>query len=132
MFRGVVTLHTALLVVQPVIVGRFLSGEFTMLAAHRTTASFIMVAALLQILASIALWRPGRRAKWPMAAAVAMLAIEVTQMVGGYSRALGLHLPLGVALVAGGIGFAIWAWLPHPEPTPRKADRGKMSVAGAR
>lgn len=130
LFRGTVTLHTALLIVQPVLAGRFLSGEFGMLAAHSSLGGVVLFAGMLQFVGSVALWWPGRRGGWPIAVAAATIVLEVVQLTAGYSRALGLHLPLGVALVAAGIGFAVWAWLPHP--VHRRVARPEKSLAGVR
>jgi laccase len=44
---------------------------------------------------------------------------SVVQIVAGYQRNLGVHVPLGVALAAAGLGVAVRAWLPvrsRPDP----------------
>ena len=102
-----VTLHAALLVLQPVFAGLILSGStFDALDAHRQNGRAIAVTCALAALALSAAWR--RRAigpAWPVLALV-LLAAEAMQIHLGFTDALMFHVPLGVAIVAGGVLLA--------------------------
>ena len=117
LFRGVATLHALLIATQPLLAGQFLAGRFDALSAHAAVGGVLLSVALLQVGAAVLLWRPGRRAAWPVPVSVAVLVGEVVQLGAGYSRSLALHLPLGVALVAAAVAVAVWSWRPRRGPS---------------
>ena len=117
LFRATVAVHTALLCTQPVLIGLFLSGDATRLQAHRRVGEAILTACAAQAVAAILVWRPGRWPLWPLVITVAMFVAELIQLTAGYGRNLGLHVPLGVALVTAGVIFTAWAWWPRGRDT---------------
>ena len=97
---------------QPLLIGLFLGGDFTKLAVHATVGGVVTGLAMIQFLVSVPAWRPGGLPGWVAAAGAAMWVGTIVQIVAGYQRNLGLHLPLGVALALTGTGIAVRAWLP--------------------
>jgi hypothetical protein len=115
LFRAAVTLHVALLLTQPVLIGLFLSGGApTKLRAHEMVGSSVGLSALLLVMASIVAWR---RADWPAKAVIwslGLLIAEVVQLTMGYDRHLGIHVPLGVLLAISASFLHLWAYKPLP------------------
>lgn len=109
-FRVAVTIQFIQLAMQPILAGMFLNGQYSALSTHSSSGGILMVTGFLQIGAAVLLWRPGRIAGWPIGAAVALLVAELVQLTAGHSRAMALHLPLGVALVIASLLLTGWAW----------------------
>ncbi len=117
--RVMAPLIAAMVWSQPVLIGLFLGGEFTKLQAHAALGGGIAAMTMLQFLSAIPGWRPGGLPGWVVAVTAAMVVGSVVQIVAGYQRNLGVHVPLGVALAAAGLGVAVRAWLPvrsRPDP----------------
>jgi hypothetical protein len=112
-FRAVLTVHVALLVTQPILIGLFLAGDFDKLSPHAVVGGVIIAVCMVQGITAFLLWLPGRHSLWPLLLTVAMFFAEAAQLVAGYARNLGLHVPLGVALVVLSIQLLIWAWHPR-------------------
>jgi H+/Cl- antiporter ClcA len=108
---------------QPVLEGRFLSGDFAMLAAHRTNGTYVGVLSLSQILAAVLAWRVSRVPGAIVAAVVALGAATGLQIYLGFNRVLGIHVPLGVAIVGVSGWLAVWMWTHRPggQPTGKPA-----------
>jgi hypothetical protein len=75
--------------------------------------SFISIA---QVGAAVAVWIRVRRA-WPFWASLALMLGGVAQYFAGMDGALWLHLPLGVALIAGITVVTAALWM---RPLPRR------------
>ncbi len=119
--RAVVTAHLIAGFGQPVFAGVYLSGDFDGLSWHVVGADLVSTIGIVQIGAAVAVWIRVRRA-WPLWASVALTAGETAQYFAGMDGALWLHLPLGVALVAGIAGLFAAVWM-RPLPRRRKAVR---------
>jgi hypothetical protein len=95
--RGFVTVHTVVIFAQPVFAGRYLIGDYDMLALHALSADLLTYLGLAQLVPSALLWwRSGTR--WPFWASLLLLLGEAGEYFAGLSGALDLHVPLGVAL----------------------------------
>lgn len=114
LFRLVLGIHAVLAVAQPLLAGSYLSGNLDAIGWHATIGSSLLPLALLQLLAAVLFWWPGRGPWWPALATMALIVAEVTQVSAGYSRTLGLHIPLGVAIVGGSVALFVWSlrWRP--------------------
>lgn len=111
LLRVVATVQLALLLAQPVFAGLFLSGHFAMLGVHLTGANMVSYSGYaLVVCAVVAGIAAGRW--WPAVVAVLLVAGETVQYFAGMAARLYLHVPLGVALVVLGFGFAVGVWLP--------------------
>ena len=105
--RVVAGLHAVAICLQPVLAGAYLNGAGPALRMHEPLGLSLAGIGLLQLLIATAWWRTGGRGIAPVVALL-ILAGEVLQIAMGYSRQLAVHIPLGVALVAGTVAFAVW------------------------
>jgi hypothetical protein len=101
---------------QPAFAGVYLSGDFDGLAWHVAGADLMSYLSIGQVGAAVAVWIRVRRA-WPLWASLGLAAGVTAQYVAGMEGALWLHLPLGVALIAGIAGTFTALWL---RPLPRR------------
>ncbi|MDV3222149.1 hypothetical protein [Intrasporangium sp.] len=105
--------YAALLVAQPLLAGRFLEGSFESLKPHGDIGSMLIPLTWVVLVAAVLAWRPGRLGAFPLAVTALLSVLVVIQVVAGYSRTLGVHLPLGVGIVATGLALLGWAWSPR-------------------
>ncbi|QIS15675.1 hypothetical protein [Nocardia arthritidis] len=108
--RWVITLHALGAFGQAVLAGRFLSGDYDMVAAHATNATVVGGIGYLQVVVALLVWRPGRGPVWPLAVSVGLVLAETAQILLGYFRGIGVHVPLGVAIIAALMVLLTWAW----------------------
>ena len=118
LFRTVVTCETALALGQAVLAGSFLSGHSGALDLHALNATATGLTAVAQTVAALLLWRPGGGPGWPALASAELFAAEAGQMARGYGRVLAVHVPLGVAVIAGTLLMLVWSWKPAVGTTP--------------
>ena len=113
-FRALVTANVTLLLVQPVLMGLFLSGgDPAKLNAHEIVGSAVAATGIFVVVASIVAWRI---AKWPAKAVgwcILLAVAEIVQLSLGYDRHLGIHVPLGVLLAIGASFLDLWVYKPH-------------------
>lgn len=107
---AVFTLHTVLVVAQPFFAGAYLNGSLeAMKQWHAPNADAIVSTSLLLVLpAAILFWRPGRGPGWVALLAPALFLAEGMQAGFGWSHQLGLHIPLGVAIVGTVVATEVW------------------------
>lgn len=98
--RAVVSIHVAAIFGQPVFAGVYLSGSYHGLRLHAAGADAVTSLGCLQLIAAIVVWVRLRQAG-PFFATLALVAAETVQYFAGMAGALWLHLPLGVATIAG-------------------------------
>jgi hypothetical protein len=108
--RIVLVLHAALVVMQPVMAGYFLSGEADAMDWHSPIGSSLWMVSMIQFVAAMLYWRPGGGRLWPALATVALFFAELTQMILGYSQTMSVHVPLGTAIVISVLLFAAWSF----------------------
>ncbi|MDR3083433.1 MAG: hypothetical protein LBV60_21365 [Streptomyces sp.] len=129
LFRIMVTCEAALALGQAVLAGSFLSGHYKALSLHELNAGFTGGIVLLQVVAAVLLWRPGRGPGWPALVSTALLIVEGVQMEFGYSRTLAVHVPLGVLIVAATLLMLVWAWRPIPGAAHASRTEGTEGAA---
>lgn len=110
LLRLLLTGHVALAAMQPVLAGRFLVGDVDAIGVHAGVAFAVAALGLLSAAAAVLYWLAGRGRFWVVPATAAVLFAELAQIGTGYSRALQVHVPLGVAVVAGAVALAGWSW----------------------
>jgi hypothetical protein len=109
-FRVTTTITAVLLFDQAIFAGQFLSGVYGALSDHRTGSTIVAIAAALVFISAILLRWPGRGPIWPVIVCIVDFGLIALQITAGYHRWLGLHIPLGVLLIAFSIGLALRAW----------------------
>jgi hypothetical protein len=112
LLRVVLTVQAVAAVAQPVIAGRYLSGDFDALAIHAAVAGLMMLATIAAFVAAVLYWVVGRGAGWPALTLVALFVAVIAQMALGAIRVLAIHIPLGVAIVAIAVALAVWSFRP--------------------
>lgn len=121
-WRGALVLLLVAVASQPVTMGLYLSGRYPMMGWHgllgSTVAALALLVAGLTVLYAIAGGRP-----WPIPVSVALFLACGFQIGMGYARNLGVHVPLGVAVVSGTLLLTAWSWTRSAgrlrEPRPR-------------
>ncbi|WP_267242544.1 hypothetical protein [Streptomyces sp. PR69] len=109
--RALAIAFLLLTLVQAVLAGMFITGDVDLLALHEVNAHTIAFLSWLMVVSAVLLWRPGRGPWWPMPVTVLIAFLVQTQSGFGYSRSLALHIPLGVALVAGATALVFWSFI---------------------
>lgn len=105
--RALTGLQAALVLLQAVLAGHLLTGSTGARTLHQAVATdLIMWVAAAQLVAAIVCWRPGRGPWWPIPATAGLFAALVLQLGWGFWGRLALHLPVGVALLAGNLLLA--------------------------
>jgi hypothetical protein len=117
LLRVALTVQAAAAVAQPVIAGRYLSGDFDALAVHAAVGGLVMLATMPAFGAAVLYWLVGRGAGWPALTLVAMFVAVIAQIALGALRVLAIHIPLGVAIVATAVALAVWSFRPAAQRT---------------
>ena len=109
-FRVLTTVSAILLFDQAIFAGQFLAGDYDAVRIHGDNASLAGIAVFLTTVSAGLLRWPGRGPWWPLAAYGLLCLLVVAQIVMGYRRVIGVHVPLGVAMIALAVGLCVWAW----------------------
>jgi hypothetical protein len=113
LLRLMIVLHAVLAFLQPVLAGTYLSGTASANVVHDVGGDVIALIGMVQLVAAVLYWRPGRGRGWPAWVAGGLMLADTAQIGVGYSRLLYVHIPLGVAIVATSLIFAMWAVRPR-------------------
>ncbi|MFB7476920.1 hypothetical protein [Kitasatospora sp. NPDC056184] len=132
LLRGTATASAVLVLAGTVLAAGFLNGHYEALRAHEVAAMALGGVLVVQLLAAALVVRAGgpageRGPRWPLAAAVLLLAADGAQTGAGYERAVGVHVTLGVLLVSAHLFALVGAWrlpLRSPSAVPRAAEDG--------
>ena len=108
--RFLAPVHAALALVQPVSIGLYLDGRYGLLRVHQVAAGLVVLAALLLGVVALGYVLSGGRL-WALGC-VPLFLLEGVQTGLGYSRSLGVHIPLGVAVVTLALAVAVLVWTP--------------------
>lgn len=107
--RGTTAALGLLAVAQAVLAGSFLSGYYGALRVHLISAMVMVALAVVQAVGVVVM----RRAGGPRSVLLLGLAFPVI-LAGltalGMTRAVALHVPLGVLAVVGLLRLAAWVW----------------------
>jgi len=114
LFRIVVTAEAVLAFNQAVFAGRFINGDYGAVATHSTGAGVMEFVLVVEVIAAVLLWRPGRGPGWPILAALGLFLLVGVQIALGFTRALAVHVPLGVTIIVLDILMLVWAWRYRP------------------
>lgn len=112
MLRAIATVHGVAIFAQAVSAGRYLIGDYDMLAVHNLGAEVVFGLGLAQLVAALVLWGLGGP-RWPSVVSLALALGEVGQVFAGLAGALDLHVPLGGALITGAVVMLVALWRPQ-------------------
>jgi hypothetical protein len=112
--RVMVTVHLLVVVAQPVLAGRFMAGDYEMLDLHGTIGTVVAVVGMVLVPVAVLCWRPGGGPVWPAWSALGVAVADVVQTFLGFSREIGLHVPLGVGIVVASALLTVAVWRPEP------------------
>ncbi|MET7281143.1 hypothetical protein ABZS29_23095 [Kribbella sp. NPDC005582] len=107
--RALVSAHTVAIFGQPVFAGVYLSGDYEGLRLHATGADVVTSLGYLQLIAAGVAWARLRRPALFLTT-LALVTAETVQYFAGRDGALWLHLPLGVATIAGVVVQFVSVW----------------------
>jgi hypothetical protein len=110
--RFLLTGHLVAVLAQPVLAGRYLTGDVDAIKVHGLVGSLLSLVAMTLIAGAIAYVLGGRGRLWVLPVTVLLFLAEGFQIGMGYSRQLQLHVPLGVAIVVAAVLLAAWVWTP--------------------
>lgn len=137
LLRVVVTAHLVAVLAQPVLAGRYLTGDVDAITAHGAVGSSLAALDLLVIAAAVVYVVGGRGRLWVLPATVLMFVAVGLQIGMGYARQLGVHVPLGVGIVTASVLLTAWVWTPSARrpraarparpSAPARADRGRSA-----
>ncbi|BEL06874.1 hypothetical protein Q0Z83_050650 [Actinoplanes sichuanensis] len=104
---SIITLLQVLL--QAALAGGFISGHVGYLTAHSVNGTLLPVTAMFLGLSTVLLFRPGRGPWWPILLSVLLWWMIAIQVGVGFARLVGLHIPLGAAILALTGAFVWWS-----------------------
>lgn len=112
----IVGIHAAIAFNQSILAGAYLSGSLDAMEWHGALGSALAAVTMLQGVACLLFFFPGRGPIWPLLVSILLFFVEGLQIGMGYARTLGLHIPLGVAIIVTIIGMFWWSlrWKPKP------------------
>lgn len=120
LLRVVFGVHAGLAVTQPLLAGSYLSGNLDAMRFHSAIGGNLSLVGLLALIVAALFWQPGRGPGWPALAMIVVFVAEVLQAGAGYSRTLGLHIPLGVGIVGTTVFLFGWSLVARLQPRPRR------------
>jgi hypothetical protein len=106
------TTHLLAAALQPVLAGMFLTGDVDAIEVHASTATALALICLACLGVSIGYVTAGRGRLWILPALLALVTVEVGQIIVGYLRVLQVHIPGGVTIVVASVLLAVWVWTP--------------------
>lgn len=109
MLRVTLTLLAIACIAQPLLIGRYLDGDFDAIGLHSGNSSLVAFMVMAAGAASL-LWAVRGGHPGPLLALVVMFFAVGLQIGMGFSRNLTIHIPLGVAIVAVSMVLAGWSW----------------------
>jgi hypothetical protein len=117
LLRAALTVQAVATVAQPLLAGRYLSGDFDALAVHAANASLVLITNMAAFIAAVLYWLAGRGAGWPALTLAGLFVAVITEVAAGALRLLAIHIPLGVAIVATAVALAVWSFRPAARRT---------------
>lgn len=98
---------------QAALAGGFITGDVGLLGLHSANGILLVLTTTALLPATILLVRPGRGPWWPIAFSIVLWWLVAVQVGFGFARQVGLHIPLGVAIMSLISGFTWWSLLPR-------------------
>ncbi|MGH3425027.1 MAG: hypothetical protein ACRDO8_09875 [Nocardioidaceae bacterium] len=121
-------IHAGIAFNQSILAGAYLTGNLTAMEIHGVLGSSLAAVVMVQGVAALLFLFPGGGPWWPLVATVVLFFVEGLQIGFGYARTLGLHVPLGVAIITVVIAMFVWSlrWKPrNQKPRDQRGDRAR-------
>ncbi len=99
---------------QAALAGGFVTGDVGLLSLHSANGTLLALTSAALLPATILLVRPGRGPWWPIVVSCALWAAVVLQIGLGFAREVGLHIPVGMAIMGLAAAFTWWAFSHRP------------------
>lgn len=115
-FGVAAALHAGFVLAQAGTAGAGLAGSPGMFLLHGNGSMGVHLAALIQVIAAVLLWRPGRGPWWPAGVSLLLLLAGFAQSAVGGAGNVTVHVPLGMSLFGAAVWLAVWAWVPRTAP----------------
>ncbi|HEX8626925.1 MAG TPA: hypothetical protein VF755_01985 [Catenuloplanes sp.] len=109
--RTVAVLILVQVFLQAALAGAFITGDVGLLGLHSANGILLVLTTAALLPATILLLRPGRGPWWPIAFSIVLWWLVAAQVGFGFGRQVGLHIPLGVAIMSLISGFTWWSVL---------------------
>lgn len=108
--RGLSAVVLVQVLVQAGLAGGFVTGDVGLLGLHSANGILLVLTTAALLPAAVLLLRPGRGPWWPIVFSVVLWWLVAVQVGFGFARQVGLHIPLGVAVMGLVSGFTWWAF----------------------
>jgi len=128
LLRLAVTAHLVAVLAQPILAGRYLTGDVDAITAHGAVGTALAALDLLVIAAAAVYVVGGHGALWVLPAAVLLFLAVGLQIGMGFARQLGVHVPLGVGIVTASVLLTAWVWAPSARRARVVRPRGTGSA----
>lgn len=107
-------LYLASALAQPVLAGAYLEGDYDAIGLHGINgAALLSLMALGAGVLALGCALTARSARWPLPVVAVLFVAQGIQIGMGYSRALLVHVPLGVGIIVLVAGLTLWVWSPR-------------------
>jgi len=94
---------------QAALAGGFITGNVNLLGLHSANGILLVLTSMALLPVAIFLVRPGRGPWWPIVFSVVFWWLIALQVGFGFARQVGLHIPIGVAIMSLISGFTWWS-----------------------
>ena len=107
-------LYLASALAQPVLAGAYLEGDYDAIGLHGINGAALLSLMVLGAGAlALGCALTARSAWWPLPVVAVLFVAQGVQIGMGHSRALLVHVPLGVGIIVAVAGLTLWVWSPR-------------------
>lgn len=110
LLRAVTVLATLTAFTQAVLVGGVVAGRVDALSLHSTNGLMLVAGTLALMVALVLAWRPGGGPPWTPLAGLLLSFATAVQLGFGFSRSLGIHVPLATTVIIAQVMVLVWVW----------------------
>ena len=110
LLRAITTLVTLDGLAQAMFAGRFMAGSYDGLDAHSLNGMIVAAGMLVMTACFAAAWRFGQATGQTVLRCVALTVVSGVEIAVGHKEILAVHVPLGVALIAGLAAMTVQVW----------------------
>lgn len=128
-YRLVASISAVLVLNQAVLAGRFLGGEYGAVGLHAQNGIITLASMGVQAIAAGVLWVRGNGPLWIVPGTLGLALATGAQLGLGYAHNIGIHVPLGVTIMALSTLVLVWSW--RFDPSARRATAADPAGAGS-